>query len=168
MSDINLKGIARNALNYTGIVTLSQYINGKKYIIAKLHNEGGKPLFDFFAHCLAGEFDMARLLRPSRILLLNKDSGYLSAAPNTEFVRQLSNPEKVSTSDAAKIGAVRYSFIVSQDLFSGTNFNAIGLYSETESNINNYSAIVDVNFANVPMSISSVLVLDWELHISNG
>ena len=56
----NIKGIAKSSLEYTGIVNLSQYINGKKFTIAQLHNAGGKPLFEFLADCLVGDFEIAK------------------------------------------------------------------------------------------------------------
>jgi hypothetical protein len=164
----NIKSTATSSLEYTGIVKLSQYINGKKFTIAQMHNAGGKPLFEFLADCLVGDFDIAKLDRPTKILLLNEDEEHkLSKATDTGFIYLSAKPEKVYDSYE---GIVRYSFIISQDIFSGTNFNAVGLYTgtATTTDIDDYAAycFIGTDVFN-DISISSVLVLDWELHISN-
>lgn len=170
-----LKGTAANNLGYTGIVSLSQYIQGKKIAVAKIHNAGGKPLFNFIADCLADDFDIARLDKPTKILLLNKklvekdgnNTYEFTVAGETGFIHLLSKPEKVYSEDVK--GIVRYSFMIPQEYFTGTDFNAIGLYTATTA-INdpgNYAAYCDVDPSEWDISISSVIVLDWELHISN-
>lgn len=168
MSNTRVKGTTVNSLGYTGIVTLSQYIRGKKRIVAKIHNRGNKPLFDFFADCLVGNFDTAKLYRPNKIMLLYKDDeNVLHKAEDTDFIYLLSNPEKVYNDTE---GVVRYSFIIPQDRFAGKNFNAIGLYTKAADGIdvNNYAAYCDIKQDTIrDVSLSSVLVLDWELHISN-
>ena len=58
-------------LAYTGIVTLSQYIGTKKIKLAQMYNKGGDSLFTFISDCLTGDFDIARLNRPTKIMLLN-------------------------------------------------------------------------------------------------
>jgi hypothetical protein len=165
----NIKGTAINSLAYTGIVKLSQYIGRKKFTIAQMHNAGGKPLFDFLADCLVGDFEIAKLDRPTKILLLNEDeNNNLSKANDTGFIYLTSKPEKVY--DEAE-GIVRYSFIIPQDIFANTNFNAVGLYTGTATtvDIEDYAAYcyIGTDVLN-DISISSVLVLDWELHISNN
>jgi hypothetical protein len=162
----NTKGIAINTVGYTGIVTLSQYTKGKRFIVAQTHNAGGKPLFNFLADCLAGDFNIAKLDWPTKILLLNVDDGVISKASNTRFIHLLSNPEKVYSDSE---GIVRYSFIIPQTIFAGTSFNAIGLYpdSATLNDFNDYAALCKIDTSKANISISSVLVLDWELHISN-
>ena len=169
MSMTNIKGTSINSLQYTGIVTLSQYIGGKKFTLAQIHNDGGKPLFNFLADCLAGDFDMAKVDRPTKILLLNISEDYsMSKATDTAFYYLLSKPEKVYSDTE---GIVRYSFMIPQEIFAGTKFNAIGLYTDTATflDVNNYAAYckLDAEFFD-KVSASSVLVLDWELHISKG
>lgn len=169
-----IKGTTVNSLGYTGIVTLSQYIRGKKFIIAQTHNAGGKPLFDFLADCLAGDFAMAELNRPNKILLLNiqdtAEGQDITKLADTGFISLLTKPERVYD---AKEGIVRFSFIVPQDIFASamSKFNAIGLYtaSATTLDVADCAAIcrVDQDFFD-KVAVSSVLVLDWELHISNA
>ena len=135
----NLKGITKSNIEYTGIVTLSQYTRGKKFTIAKIHNVGGKPLFDFLVDCLMGDFDIASSYRPTKIALLNVDEEKnITAAENTSFIHLLTKPEKVYSEDE---GIVKYSFIIPQDWFAGTNFNAVGLYTSTATtdDIENYA-----------------------------
>jgi hypothetical protein len=167
-----MKNRAINTLKYTGIVTLSQYIRNKKIILAKKYNKGGNPLFTFLTDCLVGDFDVARLERPSQILLLKvteNDSGTedIQKASNSGFIYLLSKPEKVYSTSS---GIVRYSFVIPSDVLADSDFNAIGLYtnSATESDFENYAALCkidDMDKNNI--SISSMLVVDWELIISN-
>jgi hypothetical protein len=164
----NIKSIAVNNVEYTGIVKLSQYTAGKKIAVTEQYNEGGKALFNFLVDCLIGDFDIAKADRPAKIMLLNTDdAGNLAKATNTGFIYLLSKPEKVYS--AKKEGIVRYSFIIPQDYFVGTTFNAIGLYasSASELDLTDYAALCAIDLSDVTLSISSVLVLDWELHISN-
>ena len=172
MSKMGIKNTAINSLAYTGIVTLSQYIGQKKVVLSKMHNAGGKPLFNFLASCLLGDFAVASPNRPCKIMLLQEDNSdgikVISKAANTDFIYLLSKPEQVYSENNESI--VKYSFIIPQDYFTGTSFNAIGLYADsaTKADIEDYAAIVsNVNFDAINVSISSVLVLDWELHISN-
>lgn len=164
----NIKSVAVNNIEYTGIVKLSQYTNGKVFTVLEKHNEGGTALFNFLTDCLLGDFDIAKFDRPSKIMLLNiNEDGILAKATNTSFIYLLSKPEKVYSTE--KKGIVRYSFIIPQDYFVGTDFNAIGLYtnSTSELDLEDYAAFCEVDLSDVSLSISSVLVLDWELHISN-
>ena len=62
---------AVNTLNYTGIVTLSQYVGNNKVQLAQIHNTGGTSLFNFLASCLAGHFQYASVNWPTKIKLLD-------------------------------------------------------------------------------------------------
>ena len=163
-----------NYLEYAGIVTLSQRAGNKKINIAKVHNAGGLPLFNFFADCLLGDFNLAILNRPAKIMLLkiseDEDTGIVSINKATEsgFRPLLNVPEKLNYSDKS---AIRYSFMVPYDVVSGTTFNAIGLYpasaTEAQSDIENPAAYCTLNLAKTSISRSSALLIDWELYISN-
>ena len=167
-----MKNTAINSLGYTGIVTISQYIGSKKVKIAQIHNEGRKSLFNFIADCLAGDFDSASIDRPYKIMLLKatKDIGSdeLILEKRSDFISLVSNPEKIYSPNS---GIVRYSFIVTKDKLDTTDFNCIGLYAKStivsESDINNFAAICEVDTGEYQLSISSALVIDWELHVSN-
>jgi hypothetical protein len=167
----NIKSIAQNNIGYTGVVRLSQYTCNKKFTIAEIHNEGGKPLFDFLADCLVGNFTEASANMPTKISLLYKDDAEnYEQAEGTSFIYLLNAPERVYNE---KEGVVRYSFIIPQEYFAGGNpnsvrFNAIGLYCDSTDDINYYAARCDIPVDDWSISISSVLVLDWELHIANN
>ena len=79
----------------------------------------------------------------------------------------LAKPEKVYSADK---GIIRYSFMIPQDIFTGSNFNAIGLYTNAtaDTDVENYAAICEIDTRELNnISVSSVLVLDWELTIAN-
>lgn len=167
------KGFTQNQITYTGTVRLSQYHKGKRHEIAEIHNEGGKPLFDFLADCLAGDFDLAKTNIPSVIKLLNVDeAGNKSVAANTPVIYMYTKPERVYSETA---GIVRYSFVIPQEYFAAgnisgaTRFNAIGLYTDEAAAADDFAAFcaVDTNDSNWDISMSSALVLDWELQITN-
>lgn len=163
------KNKAINAVEYTGIVTLSQYIGEKKIQIAKVHNAGSYSLFSFFADCLVGSFDVARMNRPTKIRLLSADpenpGNYIA---ESGFIHQTTNPEKVYSTSK---GTVRYSFLIPRDIVSGTNaqIDYIGLYanSATEEEVNEFSAIVGMSVDSSAVTISSAALVEWELNISN-
>lgn len=169
-----MKNIATNTLGYTGTVTLSQYIGSKKFKIAQVHNAGGNPLFNFLSDCLVGDFDVAKFSRPTKIRLLNytqesdETTGKITKifTPASDFIYLLTKPEKIYNTSK---GIVRYSFAISRDVLEGGNFNSIGLYSNSASELepDNFAAFCEVNVSKTAIAASSVLVVDWELTISN-
>ena len=165
-----LRSTATSKLGYTGMVKLSQYNNGKKTEVATMHNEGGKALFNFIAECLCGNFTVASKNMPIKILLLNvDDKGEKSAAEGTDWIYILTAPEKVYSETE---GVVRYSFIIPQEYFaaggSAVRFNAIGLYTKSATTPEDFAAYCRVKRSDWSLSLSSVLVLDWELHVANS
>ena len=167
----NIKSSTQNNLGYTGIVKLSQYTNGKKFKIAEVHNEGGKPLFDFLIDCLIGYSEALAVNRPTKILLLdiNDEMESIEPAAGTSFIYLLTAPEKVYSKEE---GIVRYSFIIPQEYFAAgssntVRFNAIGLYLNSATDAKDFAACCRVDRSKWNISISSILVLDWELHIAN-
>ena len=168
MNNTSVRGTAANAVGYTGVVTLYQKINSKKHIIARVHNEGRVPLFNFLADCLAGDFDVAKADRPTKIMLLNEneEAGTRERAGSSSFIYLLTKPERVYS---ATEGIVRYSFLIPPEALIGAECNAIGLYNATasEADLDDYAAHCVIDLANKSFSLSSVLLIDWELHISN-
>lgn len=174
---------ALSGLRYTGVVTLSQYINGKKRIIGKVKNTGGLPLFDFFTDCLIGNYDTAQFNRPSKIMLLKHTkqvdtNGNESAelVPVSGFIYMINRPEKVTGSelfgsiiDTDVASAACLSFLVPATAISET-FTHIGLYTDSAGlyDIDNYAALVPVDIANFNFTSESVLLLDWYLIVSNS
>ena len=167
-----MKNKALNTLQYTGTVTLSQYIGTKKTPIAQVHNSGGSHLFNFLADCLIGNFETAKFDLLNKILLLtisvDEDKNVTKIVRQSGFIYMLNNPEKVYNANAC---VVRYSFIVPRDQLEGTEFNGLGLYTSsiTETNYaDNYAAICKFDLDSNSISTSSILVVDWELNISNS
>jgi hypothetical protein len=171
-----MRNRAINTLRYAGIVTLSQHIGSKKIKIAQMHNTGASPLFDFLADCLVGDFDMAKVTRPTKIMLLEHDSSknvndntsYSPLQGGGGFIYLLTKPEKVYE-DIKSV--VRYSFIIPRDILDSINdFEKlyIGLYTDGTSvtEPENYAAICKVDLAKGTLASAS-LVVDWELIISN-
>lgn len=159
-----MKNAAINQLHYTGIVTLSQYNGNEKFEIKKIHNAGGKSLFNFLADCLVGDFDIARMAIPNKIMLLAKDNNDL--VPASGFIYKIAKPEKVYTEDVAA-STVRYSFQITRDVLENLTFCGIGLYTNNSVDPLNYAAFCTISNRDINLSASSVLVVDWELTISN-
>jgi hypothetical protein len=163
-----MKNTATNTLEYTGIVTISQYIGSKKVKLTQVHNEGGTALFNFLSDCLVGDFDLAKIVRPTTIMLLNysnetdADGNIIgkSYTRASKFIHLLTKPEKVYTPSK---GTVRYSFILTRDNLEGVNFNSIGLYTNAASELDpeNFAAFCEVTNFNInDISSSAVLVVD--------
>ena len=159
-----MKGNAKNFVGYTGIVTISQYTNGKKFIISKTHNNGNTPLFEFFADCLLGEFAKARTNLPEKICLIKASEAGM-ATEGSGFIYLRSNPIKQPTANKECI--VKYSFIVPREVLEAGTYEKIRLYRGSATTFDDYSAEVLANLNPSDWSDSSVLVIDWELIISN-
>ena len=170
-----MKNTAINTLKYTGIVTLSQYISGKKFNIAKLHNKGGNALFSFLASCLVGDFTLAYAARPTKVMLLERinpdeedsEAEYDQPEGSIGFMTLITKPEIISN---VGIGKVRYSFVIPKNIVDKLNFDNLylGLYADgaVETQPNNYAAICKLAIAKTIVANTSLLV-DWELSISN-
>ena len=162
-----------NTLNYTGIVTLSQYIGAKKVKVATLQNAGGSLLFDFLYDCLTGSYN--RVKRPTKIMVMRKtaqteDNASNSYMPASGFVFLRSVPEKDMTN---KPGCVRFSFVLPRDLFDNLRESEnetyyLGLFAHNTvwENIDDYMAICELDFELSKLQNAS-LVVDWELFITN-
>ena len=166
-----MKNLAVNTLNYAGVVTLSRYNKGKKVKICQVHNAGGEVLFNFLADCLAGDFDLATYNKPVKISLIHVDTetNTITKASEDDYFNLLSKPEKVYEPGAGK---VRYSFMIPQDTVIKQNWNAIGLYAdsaEKSTDLADYAAycMLHEDIAEQTTAITSVLVIDWDLIISN-
>lgn len=162
---------ALNTLEYSGIVTISQRIGNKKIEICKVHNTGGNSLFNFLTDCLVGDFDIAKLNQPKKIMLLRKvvdEVNIISYEDISGFIGYISKPEKISSD---KGSTVRYSFIVSKAMVENvediTDKIGIGLYSESTTDPENFAAYCEMPFNKNEISNSAILVIDWDLNISN-
>ena len=175
-----MKGNAINTLTYTGIVTLSQYLGGKKVKVAQVHNTGGNPLFNFLADCLIGDFTIANISRPTKVMLLIKttetpevgNTAAISYTRKSGFIYLLSRPEKVYAAESTK---VRYSFIIPKEYFTSIPSESskelgLGLYTDdaTDSNLEKFAAFCSLKNVKNLNSATNNLVVDWDLIISNN
>jgi hypothetical protein len=173
-----MKNSAINQLNYTGIVTLSQYKGSKKCTIARLHNEGRSSLFSFLADCLIGDFDLARTNRPAKIKLLKQkpdNTNGVTYESRSTYIQYTGTPEKL-LDVATNACIVKYNFVIPSDKVTSIDFDFdhIGLYAQSTSNLDyeEFLAIVslDDNDAAIDkdgVSNSAALIIDWELHLTN-
>lgn len=170
-----MKSKAINSMKYSGIVTISQSIKGKKIKLKQVHNEGTLTLFNFLADCLIGDFDIAKASQPTKIMLLeykDKDAkGSPLATPTYEsksgFLHLVNKPEK-ELKDNKSI--VRYSFILSRDNLQGSNFNRIALYTNSVIKVEdctNFAAICPATLDSQLIESATALIVDWELILSN-
>jgi hypothetical protein len=169
-----MRNTAINTLSYTGIVTLSQYIGSKKIKIAQVHNAGGSALFDFFADCLIGDWDIAKVTRPTKIRILERkvlpgENNY-SYEPASGFIFLRSAPEK--DGKLADRTSLRYSFTIPRDLIENiTNFENLGLglytHGTPENDYENFAAFCLIGLDKNELANAS-LVVDWQLVITNN
>lgn len=168
-----MKNIATNALSYTGIVTLSQYVGTKKIKVAQLHNTGGASLFNFLSNCLAGDFTIAKLNRPTKVKLLRRYadvSGTYSYESVTEFIFLRTPPEPAFNAGESR---VRFSFIIPRD-FLDTLSNSggtlgLGLYANSvlDGDTENFMAFCALDELDQSALLNAFLDVDWELVISS-
>jgi hypothetical protein len=172
-----MKNKAINALNYTGIVTLSQYVGKTKLQVAQLHNTGNTSLFSFLANCLAGEFDKVKSHTPSKIRLLrrNGSTGDCSYSPVTASIFLHTPPEPSFDSGESR---VRFSFIIPRDFLDSVSLTnsqdgvvGLGLYANSVSeeepeNFMAFCALDNLDRSNI--LANAFLVVDWELIIANN
>ncbi len=172
---------AINKFNYSGVVKLSVYEDNELISSRKIKNSGTDFLFDFFAYSLMGEFDKAKLYRPTKILLqkiyYDNDGIEEESTPASGFVYLRSKPQLVYK-DETESRTVKLSFVVPRTAISNTEFNRVCLFADcmTYDEQNNYSAFCDLDATEDLMggttnisswSLSTVLMIDWELTISN-
>jgi hypothetical protein len=172
-----MKHVAGNILAYTGTITLSQYIGSKKTIVARLHNKGGKPLFDFLADCFTGDFTSAKAALPKKIMTYTKtkaeDDTEVFVYSSTHYL--LSAAKKVSSTENGS--AVCFSFSIPYDDIRGLDQsnsfkNAyIGLYTANVSTTDckNYLAEFSLEslMENATLALNYSVVVDWVLNITN-
>lgn len=171
---INMKNIARNTLAYLGDITLSQYVGSKKIKVGHVHNKGGKLLFDFLACCFTGDFATANTLLPRKIWLFDaifEDNGTMQVGTFVDYGTQgLLSPARKSDS-TENTSSVCYSFNIPYDNISAIdNFEHtyVGLYTEHETNVENYLACFSLSALERSSFLNTALVVDWELQVVNG
>jgi hypothetical protein len=166
---------AISTLNYTGVVTISQYIKDRKIKITQLHNTGAASLFSFLANCLAGNFASAKDNWPTKIKVLERitegaKEQHYTYNSLSGFIFLRTAPE-LDLSNLTE-GRVRYSFMIPRDLVENiTNKTDIGfgLYTNgaLEDEPENFAAFCAIDGTLTGELNNSSLLVDWELIISN-
>lgn len=172
-----MKNTVLNTLSYTGMVTLSQYNGKKKIKLAQINNTGGASLFEFLIDCFKGNFAEAKLLRPTKIKLVNRepaqDGGYTFESVSGFIYARTEVQDESNFEEECR---VVYSFMIPRDLLENvTNITTLGLglysHSAQESDPENYAAFCalgdNLGIERGDISNSS-LVVDWELLITSG
>lgn len=175
-----------NGIGYEGKVTLTLKSNNKVLKSKTYKNNGTVQLFKFLGYCLMGacEDAEAKRLLPTRLLLLenfsNSGSGDVTTADpqnvaaRTDWQSFAQTPTIVTTNAQVK---VTYNFEVPKAAITNT-FNQIALYGagmDISENLvdfsayhyltNPYGALENQNPKD--WSATTVLLIDWELTISN-
>lgn len=181
MSHNTLKG----GIGYEGKVTLTLKNNNLVLMSRTYKNSGTAELFNFLGHCLRGDYEAADDLLPTQVMLLyNKD--YATTGTMSDKVERASKPvgysQVPSKTDIDGVVKVTYNFEIPKTMIF-EDFNQIALYSKNK-NLNNTNNTTDVPsfsayyFLTGPTgepeiqdisewSATSVLLIDWELSISN-
>ena len=174
--------ILKEGLGYEGKVTLTLKSNGRILESKTYKNTGTAQLFNFLAYCLADDYQRARDLLPSKIMLLyngqTPDSRYATSVVQRSSYQGLAQVPTIITTNQAQASVV-YSFEVPKAAITG-EFNQVALYNGnatyTENGIKNFSAyyfLVDGDKSKFntqstqDWSPSTVLLIEWELIISN-
>lgn len=170
--------ILTNGLGYEGKVTLTLKSNNLVLESKTYKNSGTTELFDFLANCLAGKFNVARL--PSKILLLFNGSDNAIKATATSCIQRSAwvsraQAPTVDSSPANQSTKVTYNFEVPKNAIAG-EFNQIALYGANSTEIDKFSAYYYLANSSgdfltedpAEWSPSTVLLIDWELTISNN
>lgn len=174
----------QQGLGYAGKVTLNLKLDNQLIAKQTIHNTGRVPLFTFFASCLAAKWDTASATFPSRVVLFSAEDGedefdankWVEAKALTPIsgIMQSTTPEIISDRNSNSC-AVRYHFRIPTSLIGGNDTAAlgkIGLYSKI-ADLKDPLAYIFIGeeekellrkAANNP---NLVIVLDWELTISN-
>lgn len=171
-------------LGYSGIVTLKLAQDNEIIKQATIHNTGRIPLFSFFANCLAANWNAASAKFPSRIVIFSAETN------ETEFdsskwskttaitpdvgIMQANVPEIISDPKTDSC-AVKYHFRIPTSLIGSSNaaeIGKIGLYSKNVTLADPLAYIfIDSEtktlVANASNNPNVVILLDWELTISN-
>jgi hypothetical protein len=175
----------KEGLGYEGKVTLTLKNNGHVLKSRTYKNNGTVELFKFLGNCLVSKFTEAEKLLPNQILLLsNKSSQPLPAnaktdiEPQSEFIGLAQTPSIVDDPDTESV-KVTYNFEVPNQSIHGP-FNQIALYGagkiKPTLEVKEFSAYYfladngkfdEINPESADWSATTILLIDWELSISN-
>jgi hypothetical protein len=166
-------------LGYEGKVTLTLKNNNHVLKSKVYKNKGTSNLFEFLGYCLIDAYEDVKKLLPSKIRLLYNNGEHPEFAdPKAVVARTLpqeraQTPTVVVDSNNAQV-KVTYSFEVSKAAIAG-NFNQIALYGAGIDDFKEFSAYYFLTDARGDFEIqdirnwsaTTVLLIDWELTLSN-
>lgn len=175
-----------SGLGYEGKITLTLKSNGRTLNTKTYKNKGTAELFKFLGYCLIGSYEEVKQLLPAQIMLLyntTADEGVNGATPTAvekrSSLRGLAQTPMISSDSSTEQVTVTYNFEVPRQTIFGGAFNQIALYGigVSESDFQDFSAffyLVD-DFNDFEShdpdrddwSATTVLLVDWELSLSN-
>lgn len=176
-----MKNKITNNIEYSGKVKISAIRDGIVLSSNEFHNSGTSTLFSFFSYCLMGAFEEASLFCPSKVRLLIANETAEAAGADAEvtaasgLVYVHTRPERVIHPEIDG-GTVKFSFMIPRTMIDSVGFNRIALYPQyaRDSDLYDYVAYCDLSGEDdlaasmyTAWSLSSVLLIDWELTISN-
>jgi len=174
------KTIFSDGLGYEGKVTLTLKSKDRVLKSKTYKNNGTAQLFKFLGYCLIDAYEEAKNLLPNKILLLRNDESTNPAVAVSTNVEQCSTwqtyiqtPTIISDSSDSLVKVV-YSFEVPRAAIA-SNFNQVALYGAGINDKKDFSAyyyLIDntgrLEEINVQeWSATTVLLIEWELSISN-
>ena len=151
-----------NTISYKGEITLTVMHGKKKVKTIKTHNNGLLPLFEFLAHCLAGDFSARDV--PNYIRLFDSSNVELTynAIPQTSLISYTST----STSATATL-----SFnVASGELRTLENaIKTFKIYSLKNMNDpTNPSATFTLDSGEeITISSGAILIVAWKMSVGN-
>ena len=173
-----------DGLGYEGKVTLTLKSNNRVLKSQTYKNNGTANLFKFLGHCLIGHYSDVKDLLPTKVALLFNtastpaDAHLTNVEKRSGFTGWAQTPSIISTTDPAEV-KVTYSFEVGRSTIYG-DFNQVALYgdgcSDPVNDIGKCSAYYYLtdntsnNFETEAVdqwSDTTVLLIDWELRLSN-
>ena len=169
-------------LGYEGKVTLTLKCNDRVLKSKTYKNKGTVQLFRFLGYCLIGSFEEAKKLIPSKILLLHNNASYPDDAKaketetRTNWQPYTQTPTILNDSEHEQVSII-YNFEIPRAAIYGS-FNQIALYGDGMDHKANYQDFSAYYFLKdefggfdtqnpVAWSATTVLLVEWELTISN-
>ncbi len=175
--------ILEGGIGYEGKVTLTLMSNNRVLKTQTYKNNGTAQLFKFLGYCLIGRSNDVENLLPYKIALLFNDSSTSPAAANEYSVQPRSGLMEIAQapmiSSQPEEVKVTYSFELNKSAIFGP-INQVALYGYGYNDINedfgNFSAYYYLADSTKDefktedtenWSATTVLLIDWELSISN-
>ena len=180
------------AFDYVGDITIKLTEGDRVYSTKHYHNNGAVKLFNFFADCLIGNFNVAKSSRPCKIVLFKVKEDDSELDPETGEV----DPTKAIWDDDTRISTkvfydsavtpgaseesgstVTYHFRIPYlSLVDGERVRKLALYPDIISSYRDdrcaYYILPAAEEIQIPgpagVSSNFTIIIDWKLHIYNA